>query len=929
MALFSTVDVDALLYKATIIDANEPVKITKDQFKQVKDDDDDDDKRIKLRVVGIDSKKSKSRIVRLKPKRGVTKQWPIDDVTSISLGDSNLCILNISKQYYWYFETLEQRTEFLDHLLKCYQKQGKPLPILVGFDEELIAEQVKAFRLAPKPLEADKKEAPVSQLLLTPFEEEQIAQKTVEELPQIDLDLMLNDFNWQASGDAAALEERLITELQALEAANVHDIIQSEERANAIVEQIEKSLQDLGTIEQWLLKYTKLLQAMGQDVHQIEAQNKGMQVVTNNQKQLLLEIETLLQSLRVPSFIVEILQNEPLDIADGIKECERAVDRVMDILHLKLDSLQDMQAVKERLGVAQEHCNQFASRFHQHLTQFFSQQADLYLQDKLRASQRGALKLYAHEQLENKLFKFKKLMNWLKENDTRKHYDLQMSYVSEMGRCYNREISEFLEVLKNNHIAKKSQQEENDFLFVNQQVSVSSAATNALKSAIRTQATERLGIKQKLESLKIGKRKEEEITPRQRQGSIGSVDSQQEDKMSPDEALGHALLKLASIMVREQNFMMDFFRIVKKQEESPLEPEPEDIGSVDSLRKWQDALIQPHHMFKDPKAEKRIHELLTILFSLDTLKDTLSNLIDLGLKYDQSNAVGMMVHIEFYLRDYQNTCHVFVVNLYEQLHKQAQQAFDKFVSDQIKAIEETKVTTKKRTGVLQAFKTFPKFVDRMERMLSNWDGNARKTVDKAYASLIRCMFDALNTLAQQAGQDDEKDSLNVHILTVENTHHFFSELRARKVSSLEESVKQAKLMYDVNLESYCNVVIRKPLGKLVDFFDGVESLLKTQLAHEISFHVQYSKNSLRDLIKKYPGREIKKALEVIYKRVDKHYSEEEGLLQVVWRGIQEEFTRMLRRYEELIAKCYPESNLRLDFTMEELLGYFSELAKLH
>jgi hypothetical protein len=39
----------------------------------------------------------------------------------------------------------------------------------------------------------------------------------VSELPSINLDLMLSDFNWQASGDASALEARLICELQALE----------------------------------------------------------------------------------------------------------------------------------------------------------------------------------------------------------------------------------------------------------------------------------------------------------------------------------------------------------------------------------------------------------------------------------------------------------------------------------------------------------------------------------------------------------------------------------------------------------------------------------------------------------------------------------------------------------------------------------------
>jgi hypothetical protein len=50
---------------------------------------------------------------------------------------------------------------------------------------------------------------------------------------------------------------------------------------------------------------------------------------------------------------------------------------------------------------------------------------------------------------------------------------------------------------------------------------------------------------------------------------------------------------------------------------------------------------------------------------------------------------------------------------------------------------------------------------------------------------------------------------------------------------------------------------------------------------------------------------------------------------VVWRSIQEEFCRQLRKYEELITKCYPDITMRLDFTLEELLQMFSELAQSH
>lgn len=208
----------------------------------------------------------------------------------------------------------------------------------------------------------------------------------------------------------------------------------------------------------------------------------------------------------------------------------------------------------------------------------------------------------------------------------------------------------------------------------------------------------------------------------------------------------------------------------------------------------------------------------------------------------------------------------------------------------------------------------------------------------------------------------------------------YSETRARKIPSLDVYVKQAKASYDLNLSTYCKVVIRRPFGKLLvsirrvcsrrkwnrkvspltilqEFFEGIENLLKTQAPEEISFNLSYSKTALKEVAKKYPGKEVKtrervgwvdgwvdgqsarksltplhlkvrKGLEALYRRVDKHFTEEEGsgqLLQVVWRGIQEEVVRQLRRYEELIAKCYKNFGVQLEFTVEEILMHFSEL----
>jgi hypothetical protein len=66
-----------------------------------------------------------------------------------------------------------------------------------------------------------------------------------------------------------------------------------------------------------------------------------------------------------------------------------------------------------------------------------------------------------------------------------------------------------------------------------------------------------------------------------------------------------------------------------------------------------------------------------------------------------------MVHIENYQRDFQKTCHVYILNLLDFLHRKANLLFEKFIVDQIKAIDDNRVTSKKRTGILSFVRVFP------------------------------------------------------------------------------------------------------------------------------------------------------------------------------------------------------------------------------
>ncbi|KAL5964911.1 Exocyst complex component 1 [Taenia solium] len=119
----------------------------------------------------------------------------------------------------------------------------------------------------------------------------------------------------------------------------------------------------------------------------------------------------------------------------------------------------------------------------------------------------------------------------------------------------------------------------------------------------------------------------------------------------------------------------------------------------------------------------------------------------------------------------------------------------------------------------------------------------------------------------------------------------------------------------------------RPLEDLHNFFEQVQSALDSGVRPDaICYQFAFQKHMLQKIIKEYPGKEVKKGLDNLRKKVEKNLSEEANLFPVVWRSIQSEVTKQCMFYEELIRKCYSDSGLALDFTIDDLQKYFSEIA---
>uniref|UniRef100_A0A672U2W8 Exocyst complex component Sec3 C-terminal domain-containing protein n=1 Tax=Strigops habroptila TaxID=2489341 RepID=A0A672U2W8_STRHB len=233
-------------------------------------------------------------------------------------------------------------------------------------------------------------------------------------------------------------------------------------------------------------------------------------------------------------------------------------------------------------------------------------------------------------------------------------------------------------------------------------------------------------------------------------------------------------------------------------------------------------------------------------------------------------------------------------------------SFNKCIVSITRKIEETRMPSKLKGGILPSVSRFEEFVSFSEEVFRT--AQRRRELDKAHLRLGRFIF------------------VNTDMVMMENFHHIHCFLCQKMIHCLEDKKIEAKQRYSEHMEKYIITYLGQPLEKLNQFFEGVKARVAQGVKEEeISFQLAYSKQELRKVIDKYPGKEVKRALETLYKKIHKDLSPEENLLPVVWHAMEQELIHQYQEFEDLIQRCYAGSGIAMDFTVEDLLSYFSSI----
>ncbi|KAL1707372.1 exocyst complex component Sec3-domain-containing protein [Schizophyllum commune] len=693
-------------------------------------------------------------------------------------------------------------------------------------------------------------------------------------------------------GAADLIQARLLEELAALDKANIHSFLESDDRIGTVLNYVDKALAELDNMDSMVTSYKIHLNAVSEDISFIQGQNRGLQVQTQNQHALLGELQNLLQTVQVSQQTLVALTQESLEKPSGIQNLEEAAAELYKALQAAKD--RDMAATMERLESYHTHNSQFCKRILDYLTIMFTAQSKMLLGDfngVLRNN--GRLSIVPHTEMEQYLGRYAGLMLYLKEMDEAIYAKLCAAYFSAASELHSTQVRALL----NGYLAtiKKASEDEQD-----QGFGAPNPSGGINKSNLRRAGT----------VLREGRKDKEKPLS----GDTAAAD-----------ALSRILEETMPIVTRESEFIADFLQI----NEAGLTFA--DYMGMDNYFRRQAA----RQAGLSQTTMKLVRGALDLIFGF--LPMELKGWLDAALAKDNTQIVGMQVVVERFVADAEERGQQFMVSILSKQQQRLKGLFDRHVNEQIKNISQTKMTTKKRQGVAPFVKYFPVYISRIESQLVGAESTeVRVNVDTAYERIVQGMFDALKAMAKMDGEDEDKGQLNYHVVLIENMHHFVAETSQISVGSASSFLKRAKGMYEENLNAYVKIVLRRPFSKIIDFFEGVERNLKTTAPAQISNMPGYGKSALKKVVKEYDAKDIRKHVDALFKRVEKHFDEASektmaaetggippGTVMVgVWKACEEELLRITELFNKRLAQCYAESGVSLEYTPADVEAAF-------
>ncbi|KAL5012020.1 hypothetical protein ScPMuIL_010571 [Solemya velum] len=808
--------------------------------------------------------------------------------------------LHFEKVYRWMASSMTEKDSFITCIWKLSRRYLIQKPDFINVSKTLMEEVVRPSDQGQIPQDGDD---------ISVIDEDYQALSTKEES---DLELLMSECQ-AAISNAESFAEQLSKQLSVLDGANIHSIMGSEDQVLNLMRLLDDGIQQAEHIENRLNCYDSTLQNVKEQMEVMKDKDTLMTIRNKNHQQLLEELDNLITRLDLDDQSIKNLLDGDLSKPGGIYDCTQAAHALQRCVNADIHpALLKMGAVEEQQKRFSKLTASFAKSLARHLNNLFIHQGNEIGETLSRYA--GDLKLPPHHSSHRDLTPYAELMLWLKTSDRRSFDELTKVYTNNLSKLYTKEIQDFLELARQLLLGKgdKTRLDTGSDLL---NIAKVSGSTNSLGRPLESRG--RSPSMQSVDSVSI---------------SHHGSDSDLAVRQLFDQVLDKVLSEMEPVCLAEQDFCMRFFHLMSDTADFKEQIQSnDDSANSDIWMPRKPALTVEEYFVENLGAglyrrrasvqmrqlNEEVRQMMSELFP--SLERDLESFIVVADKLDGFYSMYMLVRMGQHVINAQDTGSFLSVTFASSLVK-IKRNFDKFINNQMRSIEETKVSKKNKCGIISFVRSFEDFANQAEVIFRS----RRTDLDKAYMKLVNCIFSQIQRVAAEHQKTPRE------VIMMENYHRLFSILSHLKNSCLENDRKAAKTKYQECLAAYTTTMLGRPLEKLHTFFEGVEGRVASGVKpEEVGFQLAFSKQELRKVIKEYPIKEVKKGLEHMYKKVEKHLSEEENLLQVVWLSSQDEFIKQCEHYKYLINKCYPDSGICLEFSIDDVLKYFSDIAQSH
>ncbi|KAL9576693.1 MAG: hypothetical protein Q9212_006891, partial [Teloschistes hypoglaucus] len=714
----------------------------------------------------------------------------------------------------------------------------------------------------------------------------------------IDIETALNDFGWgEEPSERCSYEElqaNIEQELERAEAGGwINAIEQNDDRIVALGGMMDRVISECEELDGLLTLYGVELSTLSEDVAYIEAQSQGLQVQAANQKLLHTELKMLLDTISISSSDLRALKEASLTKPSGIHAVETTLSQLYtammtidpkirrnaipqkadgEAVDHRLSSsigsseLSSIRAVRERRDGYQVEIDEFVQRFKQYMSVKFKETESL-IRDSVEIIRTSntvknppRLDVRLREGPQQALWTYSPLFLFSREMALSEWEQLIHMYEASAKAPYQEEFRDNVFAWK--RIARKATPDEQDLLFTSPEKESESLVGRRL-------------------TVKRSKTVRTEVNHR-----ISSGDKPNDGKVDAFEAFSGALNEMARVVFMEQNFITELFHLTSAHNadfNDAVRAGPEGRAAKD--------LMERKPFEADRNLARGLHRTMEEIFSF--WPADVQKLVEWVVKQDQLQGVGVIAALEAKLLELEDTNQEYLVQTINKIHDRLANAFNRFIDEQIHGIEDTKVKIKKRKGVIAFMKTFPNFSLAIEAMLPPLTQlPVRTLIDDAYRKINRAMFESLKFIAKESptaaqpapppsgGDPEDKEVLNYHILLIENMNHYIEEIYAKDNAVLSDWKLQAQQEMAEHMDLYLAAVLRRPLGKLLDFVESAETQLANLPADAAPTALATRPSHSRSVVKKtlgvYDAKEMRKGIETLKKRVEKHFGDGGG-----------------------------------------------------